>query len=85
MLDRILFDNPEIDDDILRECQSRPEYQALETDCAAAEQALKEVYIAWSDAQSARWSYLSLAYYHRGLGLRQELSAALGLTAQSAS
>ena len=85
MLDRILFDNPEIDDAILHDCQSRPEYRALEADCDAKEQALRDAYIAWCDAQSAKWGYLSLAYYHKGLGLRQELSAALGFTAQSAS
>ena len=81
MLETMLFDNPEIDEAVHRYCESQPDYQALETDCQAKWENLQQALIAWADAESAKWGCISQAYYHMGLGVRQELFAA---TAQSA-
>ena len=78
MIETILLDNPEVDEEVNRCCQTHPEYQTLESDCSAKWQALQEALIAWADAESAKWGFLSQAYYHRGLGLRQELFSVLG-------
>ena len=85
MLEKILFDNPEIDEAVRVYCESQPDYQALDADCQAKRRALQDAFLAWDDACNAKWGYVSQAYYHTGLGLRQALSSALDLTARSAS
>ena len=84
MLETMLFDNPEIDEAVRQYCESQPKYHALKASSQAKWQNLQQALIDWADAESTRWDYISQAYYHMGLGLRQELFTALNPTAQSA-
>ena len=83
MLETILFDNPEIDEAVRLYCETDPKYQTLETECEEKRRALQDAFLAWDDAYNAKWVFLTQAYYHMGLGLRQELFSSLGLTARS--
>lgn len=83
MIRSILLDNPEIDEAVLRACASQSAYQALDAACKKKEQQLQRMALELEDAYNAKWIFLTQAYYHMGLGLRQELLTALGATGQS--
>lgn len=77
MIKAILLDNPEIDEEVRRYCEARPEYQALEAACKEKYQELQRAFLELEDAYNAKWCFLTQAYYHIGLGVRQELLTAL--------
>ncbi len=80
MIQTILLDNPEIDEAVRRYCEDRPEYRALEAACKEKDNRLQQAFLEWEDAYNAKWGFLTQAYYHMGLGVRQELLAALDPT-----
>ena len=80
MIKAILLDNPEIDEAVRRSCEADPEYQALEAACKEKYEQLQRVFLELEDAYNAKWGFLTQTYYHIGLGVRQELLAALDPT-----
>ena len=83
MIETLLLDNPEIDEAIRLRCEANPQYQALKTDCREKYQQLQRAFQELEDAYNAQWSFLTQAYYHMGLGVRQELLTALDPTGRN--
>lgn len=80
MITTILLDNPEIDEAVRRYCETQPAYQALEAACKEKYRQLQTAFLELEDAYNAKWGFLTQAYYHMGLGVRQELLTALDPT-----
>ena len=85
MIETILLDNPEIDEAVLNYCEAQPEYQLLEAACKEKYKELQRFFLELEDAYNAKWGFLTQAYYHIGLGVRQELLTALNPTAPNAA
>ena len=83
MIETILLDNPEIDEGVRLYCETSPKYQALEAACKEKYEQLQTVFLELEDAYNAKWCFLTQAYYHMGLGVRQELLTALNPTGRN--
>ena len=83
MIKAILLDNPEIDEAVRRYCEAQPEYRTLEAACKEKYEQLQNSFLELEDAYNAKGCFLTRAYYHIGLGVRQELLNALGPTGRN--
>lgn len=83
MLETILLDNPEIDEAVRLYCETGPEYQALEAAFQEKYSLLQRVFLELEDAYNAKGCFLTQAYCHMGLGMRQELLNVLGPTGRN--